>query len=262
MLIAVHVLEVVLLLAGPLLLARALARRWSLPFGVFGIGLLTFVFGQVAQMGVAKVFQWAFLNEVLPAPSADTVPLIGAILGGATAALSDEPLRLWAFRRYLADQTNARSGALAGLGHGGAQAMLGGALTLMMATLAIVFRGQNFEDMQQMGFEGRSAIRLGMKVFAWWEESPLSVLRSFAQYVALVAMHIGLSVAVACSLRRRRLFAMAVLLHGLAATLIAYAVDRTFPAGWSLAIYGGAAVLSLTLGVYAARSVPTDRASE
>lgn len=260
MLVAAHVLEAVLLVAGPLLAARALARRWQLPMGVFGVGLLTFVFGQVAQMGLAWTFRQGFEGGALPLPPPEAAPLVSAILAGLVAALTDEPIRLWAFRRYLPQQTNPRTGALVGLGHGGAQAILGGLLVLLMATLALVFRGQTFEDMQQLGMEGRAAVRLGMKVFAWWEQSPLDVLAALGREAALVGMHVGLSVAVACAPSRGwRFFVVAIAAHAVAASAVAY-VQSAMPDAWVVATtYGGAASLGVVAGLWASRGAWGER---
>ena len=262
MLVAAHVLQVVVLIGAPLGLARTLARRWSLPFGVFGIGLLTFVFGQVLQMGLAWTIRRGFEAGALPLPPPASAALVSAILAGLVAALTDEPVRLWALRRYLPTQTNACSGALLGLGHGGGQAMVGGLLVLWMATLALVFQGQTFEDMRQLGLEGRAAVRLGMRVFAWWEQSILDVAAALGREAALVVMHVGLSVAVACAPTRGwRFFGVAILAHAVASSAVAYA-QETMPEPWIVATtYGGAASLGALAGLWASRSAWTPASS-
>ncbi len=258
MLLTAHAVEVLVLIGGPLWAARTLTRRWHLPFGVFGIGLLTFVFGQVLQMGLAWTFRRSFEVGALPLPPPEAAPLASAILAGLVAALTDEPIRLWAFRRYLPEQTNARTGVLVGLGHGGAQAMLGGLLVLLMATLALLFRGQTFDDMQRLGMEGRAAVRLGMKVFAWWEQSPLDVLAALGREAALVVMHVGLTVAVACTPTRGwRFFSIAIVAHAVAASGVAYVA--AVPDEWVVATtYGGAAALGALAGLWASRSSARD----
>ncbi len=259
MLVAAHVFEIVVLIGGPLWAARVLARRWALPLGVFGIGALTFVFGQVLQMALAWTIRRGFEAGALPLPSTETAPLVSALLAGVAAALTDEPVRLWALRRYLPALTSPRTGALLGLGHGGAQAMLGGLLVLWMATLALLFHGQTFDDMRQLGLEGRAAVRLGMKVFAWWEQSPLDVLGTLGREAAIVVMHLGLATAVACAPSRGyRYLLVAIAAHAVAGSAIAYA-QAAAPDVWGvLTTYGGAASLGALAGFWASRGAWSD----
>ncbi|HJL06115.1 MAG TPA: YhfC family glutamic-type intramembrane protease [Polyangiaceae bacterium LLY-WYZ-15_(1-7)] len=261
MLIAAHALEVLLLLAVPYLLARRLAGRWELPRGVFGVGLLTFIFAEIGRMLFARATSFAFTEQWIPLPSEDALPVVSAALAGFAAALTGEGVRVYAYRRYLPDHRTSRAGVLHGLGHGGAQAMLSGALVLFMAGLAILGKGKNFEEMQAMGFEGRTAIRVGMKVYAWWEGSPLSAVLAGLNGLWLVALHVGLSVAVARAMRGAKLWLLAAaLLHGLAVFALTWAADALPGEGAEAGLHAGIGVAGLLLAWAAARQGPGSEA--
>ena len=262
MLVAAHALEALLLLAGPLVLGRALCRRWNLPLGIVGVGLLTFIAGQVAQMAIAKLTTALFSAGMLPAPSEASVVGVGAMLAGLAAALSDEPLRWMAFRRYLPDHIDTRGGLLHGVGHGAGATILSGAMVLWMAGLAIAFEGSTFEELEQAGFEGRSAVRMGIKIMAWWEGDVGSVAISTARELSVLLMHIGLSAAVVRSMQLRSKdgggrawFIAAFVIHAIAATGIAWSVEANEGLGPIVVAYAFAGVCGLGLTLAAGRSM-------
>lgn len=257
MLVAAHVLEVLILIGAPFVLARVLTKRWELPMGIVGVGLLTFIAGQVVQMVIAKLTSAVFSSGSISVPEGESAVWIGAALAGLAAALSDEPLRWLAFRRYLPDHRTARGGLLHGLGHGAGATVLSGALVLWMATLAIVFEGQTFEQLQQSGFEGRSAIRIGMKIMAWWEGDLASVAISTSRELMVLLMHVGLSAAIVRSMLRggRVWFSVAFVIHALAATGIAWAVQANPGIGPIVAAYAFAGLCGLGLALAAGRSI-------
>lgn len=236
MLVAAHVLAVLLLLAGPVLVARLVWRRWSLGAGVFGLGLLVFVFAELGRLMAAALSQSLFAAIEL-APSASAAPWIGAVLAGSVAALIEEPLRWLAIRRYLEPVTR-RGGALVGLGLGAGHAGLTGALTLIMGTIAIVTKDMTFEDMTALGVENRAAVKIGLRVFAWWEGSPGEALLLGVEGLGLVLWHAGIGafVAVGVMSGRRVRLAVAVALQAIFGTLLAASVAGAFGGAWTLPV--------------------------
>lgn len=278
MIVAAHAVQVLLLCLAPWLLARRLGRRWARPAGLFGVGLMAFIFAEVARIGIARGLTSVFASGSIPLPeSPDARTWMSAVIAGVVAALTDEGLRVLALRRWVAlgataevaeaseakraeeaattGGPDARTGVLVGLGHGGGEALLAGVLTLGMAAIAIIGKGRSFEELGEMGFEGRSAVRMGMKVLAWWEASPVDALVSTFQHLSLVGMHVGLTVVVARAVRERRWrwLGLAGGGHAAAATLLSWIADKT-PGRWiELAVHVGAAAMGLGLAWWAAR---------
>ncbi|MCB9612484.1 MAG: YhfC family intramembrane metalloprotease [Sandaracinus sp.] len=260
MLVAAHVVEVLLLGLGPFLFARAFARRWERPLGIFGVGLICFVFAEVARIVIARGLGALFESGALPMPSDETTLVwVSASLAGVVAALTDQGFRVMALRRWV-EPCDGRTGALLGLGHGGGEAMLSAVLVIVMAGIALVGENSTFEDLEAMGFEGRAAVRVGMKVLAWWEASPTDALLAAGQQLCLVVMHLGLSVAVATGLARRASgwVAAAVLLHALVATLLSWIASKTPGLGIELVVHGAAALVGVGFVAAASRGT-TDR---
>jgi hypothetical protein len=257
-LVAAHVIQVLLLGLAPSLLARTFARRWERPVGIFGVGLLCFVFAEVARIGIARGLGALFESGALPLPT-DEAALVwtSAIVAGVMTSLTDQALRVIALRRWV-EPTDERTGALLGLGHGGAEALLTALLVLGMATIAIVGRGSSFDELEAMGFEGRSAVRVGMKVLAWWEASPSDALLAAGQQLALVGMHVGLGIVVARGIGRRSYgwIAAAFAVQVVIASLLSWIAAKTPGLGVELAVHGGAALLGLGLAVWATRRAP------
>ncbi|MBX3248243.1 MAG: YhfC family intramembrane metalloprotease [Myxococcales bacterium] len=281
MIVAAHAVQVLLLCLGPWLLARRLGRRWSRPAGLFGVGVMAFIFAEVARIAIARGLTTLFAEGAIPLPtSPDAQTWVSAAIAGVVAALTDEGLRVVALRRWIATSApstdaaarpeaggtpshtthashpDARTAALVGLGHGGGEALLAGLLTLGMAILALVGHGRSFEELEALGFEGRSAVRMGMKILAWWEASPVDALVSALQHVLLVGMHVGLTLVVARAVRTRRWrwLWLAGAAHAIAATLLSWIADKTPGMGVELAVHGGAAALALGLAWSAQRA--------
>lgn len=255
MLVVAHVIQVLLLGLAPWLFARTFARRWARPIGIFGVGLLCFVFAEVARIGIARGLGALFTSGALPLPTDEAaLTWTSAIVAGVVASLTDQALRVIALRRWV-EPADERTGALLGLGQGGAEALLTALLVLVMATIAIVGRGSSFEELEAMGFEGRSAVRVGMKVLAWWEASPSDALLSAGQQLAIVAMHVGLAMAVARGVGTRAFgwIGAAFVVQAVIASLLSWIAAKTPGLGVELAVHGGAAIVGLGLGLFATR---------
>lgn len=259
MLVAAHVIQVLLLGLAPWLLARTFARRWARPAAIFGVGLLCFVFAEVARIGIARGLGALFQSGALPLPTDESALMwTSAIVAGVMTSLTDQALRVIALRRWV-EPVDERTGALLGLGHGGAEALLTALLVLGMATIAIVGRGSSFDELEAMGFEGRSAVRVGMKVLAWWEASPSDALLAAGQQLAIVGMHVGLGIAVARGVGRHGIgrgalwLATAFVVQAVFASLLSWIAAKTPGLGVELAVHGGAAMAGLALAVWATR---------
>lgn len=252
MLVAAHVAEVLFLGLGPWLIAWAVARRWARPMTIFRVGLLCFVFAEVARIGMSRAVGALFASGAIPLP-ADEAALTwtSAILAGVVASLSDQGFRVLALRRWV-EPADTRTGALLGLGHGAGEALLMAILVLGMAAIAIVGRESTFEELEAMGFEGRAAVRIGMKILAWWEKSPADPLLAAGQQLALVLMHLGLGVAVARAVSRRAwgLLALAAVIQAAVATLLSWIAAETPGLGVELAVHAAAALAGVGLAVF------------
>lgn len=119
-----------LMIAMPVVLAIYLTRRWKLSWRFWFVGAAVFI---ISQMGHIPFLYWLtalFQNHVLPAPPAAYTPVFNAVLLGLLAGLFEELCRYAMFRWWLKDARSWRKAVLAGAGHGGAEAIILGALVL------------------------------------------------------------------------------------------------------------------------------------
>ena len=110
------VLQPLMLLLLPLTLGLWLRRRWRLTWTIFGHGALAFGLSKLVQLPT----QWLVVAQ-LPAGAQLPVAL-------AFAPLCEESARYLVLRRIATTNDDWRRGVFFGLGHGGVEAMLLGAL--------------------------------------------------------------------------------------------------------------------------------------
>jgi ABC-2 type transport system ATP-binding protein len=210
---AVGVVQTVVLVAGPLWLAARLRRAWALPWGLFGFGALAFAASQAVHLPLL----WA-----VPAPSA---PWALAAWLGLLAALSEEPARVLMYRWWLPRAHSFREGVLAGLGHGGIEAVAIGPLVGLGLLQAV-----------SVPAEAPAALREAARPIL--DAPPGLRLASVAERAMAMTFHVAASLLVLEGVRRGRLGFV-----GLAVGLHAALNAAT---GW-VAITYGALAAELTL---------------
>jgi uncharacterized membrane protein YhfC len=125
-----YALNGLLMIAMPVGLAVFLTRRWKLGWRIWWIGAATFVLSQVGHIPF-NVLISKMLNTtsmVYWPPLAQTI--FNAIFLGLSAGLFEEGARYLILRFWAKDARSWRRGVLFGAGHGGAEAIIFGALAL------------------------------------------------------------------------------------------------------------------------------------
>lgn len=213
-----------MLLAGAAL-ARVVRGQRALPWALFGAGMLAFVFAEVAQLGASNLIASLQAEHVIPTPSRESASRASFALIGVFTALTLEPLRWFVISRYTPGYRSHRAALLIGAGAGAMEGILMGALVLMMMVLALVFRGETLETLTAAGLTGGTAIKVGLRVVAWWESSPLGALSAAAEALARLAFQVGCTCALMVGVRRRapRWLALSVLVVALYESACAWA---------------------------------------
>ena len=184
-----------------------------LPWALVGAGMLAFVFAQVMQMGASNMIASLRAGGTLPTPRGESAYYWSYGLIAFFTAISLEPLRALVLHRYTPGYRSQRSAKIVGAGVAAAEGVLTGAIVLMMLVLALVFEGKTIESVEAMGLEGRAAVKVGLRVVAWWEASPGESLYATLGYVFRLVYHLGVTALVMTALRGRRgLLGAAVLL--------------------------------------------------
>ena len=215
MLVTLHVLMIAFLLLGPWLLKRRVVSQFSLPAGLAAAGLLAAVGAEVLRLGLAPLSFGAFESGLLPAPSEENNAMVEGIVVGVLSAFACELARLLLFRFQLPEERSVRSAAVVGIGFGGGVLALVGLIEAVMAGLAMFWKDVRFEDLEELGLGTRAAVRLGLRVYQWWDRSPWGPPQLMFEQGCLLAFHIGLTVMVAAGVGKKRfsLIALAFLVH-------------------------------------------------
>jgi len=140
-LVITHFLNGFLMVAMPLGLGIFLTRKFKLGWGLFGIGAVTFILSQVGHIPFNLVIT-RLLNQsdiVYWHPVAQTV--FNAIFLGLSAGIFEETARYLVLRFWARDARSWRKAILFGAGHGGAEAIILGALVIFSYFAMLAYRG-------------------------------------------------------------------------------------------------------------------------
>jgi uncharacterized membrane protein YhfC len=180
------------LLAGVAALATWLHRRFSLPYALLTVGVLTYMGALVVQFVLLRALDHTLL-EILP---------VGALAVGLAAGFTEETARLLGYQYLARGAVNRLQALMIGLGHGFSETI----------------------------YTGLLAAGLGLSVLGYGSDRPddLSALTSGALAEALngllpLAMHMGLSWVVLQVFLRGQLFWLfaAIFIHIVAETTAA-----------------------------------------
>ena len=231
-LLLTHLLNALCMIALPIGLALYLTTRWRLSGRLWLAGAATFLLSQAGHvpfnLGMSALLNRTSLVSLSPAGQR----AFNAAFLGLSAGLFEELFRWGMFRWWLKDARSWRRGVLAGVGHGGAEAILLGALALNGYVQLTALRGADLSQLLPAG-QVTQALR---QISAYWSMPWYDSLLGTLERLLALPIQVALSVLVLQALTRRQpaWVALAVAYHAL--------VDA-------------AAVLALPLGVYATEAI-------
>ena len=205
-----YAIVVTLMLITPVLLAIALRRRFRAPWLLWTAGALAFFLSQVYHLPLNN-----WLSRIgLIGPITPDAPDLWrtALVLGLSAGLCEGLMRLVAFwllnRRGLVERW---SGAImVGLGHGGLEAMILGAMAALSVSALLALRGT---DLSALGLPADQLAALQSQLAAL-VRSPLSAALPFLERLLALSFHVAASLLVWLAFRRRNvLYALAAILY-------------------------------------------------
>ena len=212
MTIFLSTLSILFMLLLPIGLAIALRRRVAVPWFYFCVGILTFVGSQLVHIPLNN---WLTDLGVLdPAAESGPVWVRTVLLLGLTAGVCEEfarALGYWLLGRRGKGRGLA-DGVMVGLGHGGIEAMVFGAvLAAASLTSLLALQGQNLDNLN-LPPDQLEAVRLQL---AQLTTTPWAVFLPAWERLVAIGLHITLSVIVWLAFRRRNVayILLAILWH-------------------------------------------------
>jgi uncharacterized membrane protein YhfC len=239
-----HLLNGLLMMAMPVGLAIVLTRRWALGWRLVLVGGATFVLSQAGHVPF-NLLMGSLLNRtslVDLSPAGQRV--FNAVFLGLSAGLFEELFRAGMFRWWLRDARSWRKGVLAGVGHGGTEAILLGGLSLFAFAQLAALRGADLAAL----LPPDQAAEVQRQMAAYWSMAwPESLLGALERLFTL-PIQIALAVLVLQAFTRRQWgwIALAVGYHALVDAAAVLALP-TLGVIATEALVGGFAVVSLAI---------------
>ncbi len=214
-------------------LTRRTCRSLPAPWRIFWIGAATFVLSQVVHLPLNAGLTALFRQGLLPAPSPAIRPLFNAVLLGLSAGLCEELARYLALRYWLKEARSWRAAPMFGAGHGGIEAMILGALSLLAFIQLAALRGADLSVV----VKPEQLVATRAQVVAYWAAPwAFSLLAPLERVFALIS-HLTLATLV-----------MQVFLRGRLRWLWA-------AVGWHALLDAAGVYAMMTAGAYAAEAV-------
>ncbi len=244
-----HLINALLMIAMPLALAVYLTRTWKLGWRLWFIGAATFILSQVVHIPFLQLSTYfmnrpPLVNVFLNMSSAGLIVFNGLFLGLA-AGLFEELFRYAMFRWWAKDARSWRTGVLTGAGHGGAEAVIFGALALV--------------SFIQLVGQRNGSLSADPQVTAYWSASWVIAFLPAYERLCTIIIQISLAVLVLQTFTRRQWFWvwLAVLYHAFIDFVTVPASAGVISIYAAEAIVGGFAIVSLII-IFALRRPEPD----
>jgi uncharacterized membrane protein YhfC len=221
-LLAIFLVQLPLMILFPLLVGLYIKRRYGVGWGVFTLGMATFVLSQLVHIPLNMA-----LGLIGGGRGVALWPLVPmAIVAGLSAGICEEGAR-WIVLTFFAKRTRGwRAGLQYGAGHGGVEAIILGVLVLVGAISMI---GLSAINPAQLGAPETSAGQLAAMQADYWATPPYMFVIGGLERVFAIALQIAFASLVMRSVMRRQP------VYLLAAILLHAAVD--FWAVWGMQLF-------------------------
>lgn len=218
--------QLLIVLAGPILVAFWVRRRYGAVWSSFFWGALTFVLSQLLRIPLLLVFQ-TVVNPRAAEWSEPTLFWTNLVILSLTAGIFEEGARYLVLSRLAKNVRTGSEGIMYGVGHGGVEAMLivgGAAVTAMVLLLNGDAMLAQVEEVSPEQAELLAAQIQQLRETPWW----MALVAIWERAMAIL-FHVALSLLVLLAVKRRSFSILlgAMLIH---------------------AFYNGAALIGLRLG--------------
>lgn len=230
------------MVAIPLTLAIILSHRWKLGWRIILVGAATFILSQVGHIPFNALMTLLLSKTALVNFSVQGALIFNAIFLGLSAGFFEELFRYGMFRWWLKDAHTWRKGILAGVGHGGVEAIILGGLALFSLIQLIAARKMDFSTV----YSGEILRIATEQVSAYWSATWYDSLLGAVERLFTIVVQISLAVIVVqCFIRKqKRWLWLAIGYHALIDAVAVYATSKLNPY-WVEGIVGLFALISL-----------------
>lgn len=233
------------MIAMPVALAIYLTAKWKLGGRIWWIGVATLIASQVGHIP----FNWAMgklLNQTGMVAWNPTYQLIfNAVFIGLSAGIFEEGTRYLVLRWWAKDARSWKKGVLFGAGHGGAEAIILGAIVLYGFFQLAALRNADLTKVIPANQLALAQNQLHTYWSATWYYSLFGALERFFSIPSQIAL--AVMVLQVFSRRRTRWLFMAIGLHALEDGIGTVLAPRYLGLYWTEAILGVFALVSMVI---------------
>lgn len=198
--VLLRLLNSLLMLAIPLGLAAWAVRRYRLEWRIFLIGAGTFAGAQILEIPFNRLLLQPMLERVGLAGVSHGWGLLGlGVIFGLVAGVFEEGARYVVYRRWLGDVRTWEGGQLFGIGHGGMEAIMLGALSFYVLLQTIAYRNA---DLTALVPPEQIALAQA-QLYAYWSAPWYAALLGALERVFALAIQTSLAVIVLQTFVRR-----------------------------------------------------------
>jgi len=193
MLSVLYSLNALLMMGLPIALGVYLARKTKAAWALFGVGALTFIGSQIIHLplnwGLTALFK-AIWPSTQPQPW--HIPFNAVVLG-LTAGLCEETARYVGYRWLARRARYWRDALMLGAGHGGAEAIIFGALAGLTFVNMLVLRQT---DLAQLGLRGETLALAQRQVATYWSAPWYMAIMGAVERLFAIVIQVSLAVLV------------------------------------------------------------------
>jgi len=219
-----HLTNGLLMMLIPVILALVLLRRWRLGWRLLLVGGATFVLSQVGHIPFNSLMTLLFNKTGLANLSAENALLFNAVFLGLSAGFFEELFRNGMFRWWLKDARSWRKGVMAGVGHGGTEALILGGLVLFTLIQMIAVRDMDLSTV----YSGSTLQLAQQQVTTYWSMPWYDALMGAVERLFTIPIQVSLAVIVIQGFIRhqKRWLWLAIGYHALVDAVSVYAVSK------------------------------------
>lgn len=256
--ILIHLLNAILMMAVPIVLAIFLVRKWKLSWRFWFVGGATFVLSQVGHIPFNTLMTMLLNKTSLATLSTQNAMYFNAAFLGLSAGLFEELFRYGMFRWWLKDARSWRKAVIAGAGHGGVEAIILGGLALLAFFQFTAMRNVDLSTL----YTGQTLITAQAQVSAYWSAAWYDSLLGAVERLFTIVVQISFSVIILQAFLRRQWgwVVLAILYHAVV-DASAVIVMKLTNAYWTEGLVGVFALLSLVIILVLRRPEPEQTAS-
>lgn len=198
--ILARILNFTIMIAMPFGLALFLVRKQKTAWGLFGIGVGTFVLSQIFHIP----FNHWVLGPVIERMGLNLkqqgfqLAVVG-LMYGASAGLFEEITRYLGYRLWIKGDRDWKSALMYGTGHGGIESVLLGVLVLVTFFQVMALRGVDLGVV----FEADQVGLARAQIEAYWAAPWYQAILGAVERIAAIPIHLCASVLVLQSFRRQ-----------------------------------------------------------